>query len=207
MTERPNVLSPVAIGFNKVVFQKGATTRLNDMLVERFPRVQHIHAQLWGRSVFLFGSNFGTAFDCDASTPHQLNPRERISMDVHLSVSESVFAGRSNDVVEVPVRVRNESDLTFCFSNSPIGLSYHLRSEAGEMLTYDNSRSYFHRPLEPAQERDCKVLVRCPEKPGKYQLEIDLVWEGICWFKQHGNLAPVVNLNVAPGDHGNGPVV
>lgn len=62
------------------------------------------------------------------------------------------------------------------------------------MLAFDNLRQYFRDPLEPGQQRIVNLPVDCPETPGKYLLEIDLVWEGACWFKQKGNNAPIVSL-------------
>jgi hypothetical protein len=40
------------------------------------------------------------------------------------------------------------------------------------------------------------LAITCPADPGSYRVEIDLVWEGTCWFKQKGNRAPVVLLDV-----------
>ena len=196
MIENRQVLSPMAIGFNKVIFQKGATSRLNEVLLKRFPRLQHTAAQLWGEPVFLFGSNFGASFDLDRSTPHELVVRDKVSMQVKLNPQVPSINGCPGEIVPLPILVENESDIVLCFSNNPIGLSYHLMTRTGEMLAYDNARKYFYDPLGPGHQGIFEVLVSCPESAGRYQLEIDLVWEGICWFKQQGNTAPVVGLDV-----------
>jgi hypothetical protein len=38
--------------------------------------------------------------------------------------------------------------------------------------------------------------VTAPAQPGQYQLEIDLVWEGVMWFKDIGNPTATIPLSV-----------
>jgi predicted O-methyltransferase YrrM len=194
--DHPDRLTPLAIGFNKVLFQACKTSTLNQAFQSRFALLPHTTTELWGKPVFYFGSHLSNNVDFERSTPHQLVTRDTRSMVVRLQPTIDRAVGKPNEVVTVPVRVDNKSDLTLSFSGSPIGLSYHLMSSRGEMLAHDNARQYFHRPLAPGDAGSFHVLVTCPQSPGEYQLEIDLVWEGVCWFKDKGNIAPVVPLLV-----------
>ena len=38
--------------------------------------------------------------------------------------------------------------------------------------------------------------VAAPTQTGKYQLEIDLVWEDVMWFKDVGNPTAIIPLTV-----------
>ena len=77
---------------------------------------------------------------------------------------------------------------------APFGLSYHLLSVDHQLLQYDNARQWFTEPLLPGDSRTIDVPVRVPAIPGSYQLEFDVVWEGVTWFKSQGNEAPRIAL-------------
>ena len=162
----------------------------------RSPLALHTNARLWNEPVFVFGSNLSAAIDLEHSTAHRLAARKAISLAAGLFPAEERISGQPNQVLTLPVRVENRSDVTFCFGPNPIGLSYHLLSASGAMLLFDNVRRYFAEPLSPGQEAGLDLAITCPADPGSYGVEIDLVWEGTCWFKQKGNRAPVIALEV-----------
>ena len=64
------------------------------------------------------------------------------------------------------------------------------------MVKYDNKRSYLTAPLQPDADEVVELEVQAPNEPGSYQLELDLVWEGVAWFKEKGNPTCIVALNV-----------
>jgi glycosyltransferase involved in cell wall biosynthesis len=98
--------------------------------------------------------------------------------------------------VRLPVRVVNESTIAFRYGEFPFGLSYHLLSENGAVLQFDNPRSYFKAPLRPGEERVVELEIRAPEKAGGYALELDIVWETITWLKNRGGATSIVGLRV-----------
>jgi hypothetical protein len=42
----------------------------------------------------------------------------------------------------------------------------------------------------------CDLVVDAPSDHGKYRLELDLVWEGVMWFKDIGNPAALIPFSV-----------
>ena len=48
----------------------------------------------------------------------------------------------------------------------------------------------------PEQQAQVDLKVDAPPAKGTYQLEIDLVWEGVMWFKDVGNPTGLVTLEV-----------
>jgi hypothetical protein len=204
--DKGKTLVPLAIGFNKVLFQKKAdsrwfsqkkeSNRLNEAFLLRFPQVPNTTVQLWGSPVFHFGSNFSSWLDLEKSTPHHLVVRDAVAMRVNLDPKLSAMTGQPGQVLALPIRVENLSDMVFCFSEQPIGLSYHLTTPSGHVVAFENVRQYFYDPLRPGEERLVDLPIACPDLAGQYLLEVDLVWEGICWFKQKGNKTPLVPLQV-----------
>jgi hypothetical protein len=93
----------------------------------------------------------------------------------------------------IPVRVVNRATVDFGWD---IGLSYHLLSSDGRVVRWDNPRSQFHPVLSPGSEQQVNLGVVAPEVEGAYTLELDMVWEGIAWFKDRGNRTSTITLTV-----------
>ncbi|MCL4487938.1 MAG: glycosyltransferase [Chloroflexi bacterium] len=108
----------------------------------------------------------------------------------------SQFQAHRGQTVFVPVRVVNRSNIPFVERGALFGLSYHLRKADGKMLQFDNPRSYLSEPLRPGEERIIELPIVAPHQQGTYQAEIDMVWEGLCWFKRTGNATSLVRLTV-----------
>jgi hypothetical protein len=88
----------------------------------------------------------------------------------------------------VPVRLHNiDEAVTYKFSNSnhqhPINLSYHLIKDQ-KVFLFDGLRSPLNLDLAPKQGTIVYAIVQCPEEIGPYEIEFDLVQEGITWFSQ-----------------------
>src|SRR5262249_60641951 len=106
--------------------------------------------------------------------------------------TETVRAARG-EAIAIPVRVVNGMTVDFGWT---IGLSYHLYSSDGELVKWDNPRSAFNPALPPGREQLVRLVVIAPEKTGTYRLELDMVWEGVAWFKDKGNRTSTVSLMV-----------
>ncbi len=75
-------------------------------------------------------------------------------------------------------------------------MSYHLLSEAGELLRHDNQRTWITTPISPGEMRTVDVQIQSPSASGRYLLEVDLVWEQVMWFKDIGNPTAFATLTV-----------
>lgn len=192
LLERPGELVPIAIGHNKVLLQRGPASGLNALFAERYPEVPRTRAVMSGAEVLVFGSPVTPFFDLDRSTPSRLVTRE-VALRVELlprSPRAEVPAGK---VLVLEVLVRNRSDIALGWSDAPFGLSYHLR---GPMDRFENPRRWFIPPIEPGQERTETIFIGVPERTGDYEVEIDVVWEGIAWLRERGSAPARVALHV-----------
>jgi hypothetical protein len=70
--------------------------------------------------------------------------------------------------------------------------SYHWRSPDHELLVFDGERSPLPARLAPNESAVAAVSVVAPEKPGRYQLELDLVHEGVRWLEAGGTVEVIV---------------
>jgi hypothetical protein len=96
--------------------------------------------------------------------------------------------------VKLPVTVENRSETPFPHGKATFGLSYHLLSSSGQVLKFDNPRSYFEAPVAPGLSVTSELNIQAPTEPGSYKIEIDLVWESMWWAKEKGNPTSTVEL-------------
>jgi Methyltransferase domain len=193
--ERPGALRPIAIGFNKVLFQKEPSPfDLNERFARTFPHVRSSGVTLWGTPVRLFDAAFSAFFDCSRSTPQQLVPAEGVTVGARLEPAKPCVTACAGETVSIPVHVTNLSRIPLARGSSPFGLSYHLLTADHGLLRFDHAREWFTDPLSPGASRVVEVPIRVPDEPGCYEVEFDIVWEGVSWMKDLGNPTALVEL-------------
>ena len=190
-------LKPIAIGFNKVLFQKlPAPSDLNEVFDATFKRIPAQRAILWDTPVKYFTASFLPFFDLQNSLEHFLVLKPETDAAASFEPQVTTIEAEPGQLVKLPVTVQNRSDTPFPHGKATFGLSYHLLSSGGEVLKFDNARSYFEAPLQPDSSLTVDLTINAPAESGSYLLEIDLVWEGMLWFKEKGNPTCTVELIV-----------
>ena len=205
--EHPGALRPVAIGFNKVLLQcQPAPFDLNARFAERFPHVYAGRAVLWGTRVPLFDSGFSAFFDCTRSVPRRLVAADGLTVGARIEPTRLQVKAYAGGTVCVPVHLTNLSRLPLAHGATPFALSYHLWAADPQLSRFDNARAWFDEPLLPGAARTIDVPVAVPESPGTYEVEFDVVWEGVTWMKNQGNPTARITLeSLAAGSHGAAP--
>jgi SAM-dependent methyltransferase len=191
-------LTPIAVGFNKVLFQKApAAFDLRAAFARQFHYIPRETATLWETPIDSF-SSFAAFIDTRASSPGALLPNDAFRMDAALTFQSGDVTAPAGETISIPVRVVNRSTIPFVASPgaAPFGLSYHLRSDDGREVRFNNARSYFAQPLAPEEERVVNLAVDVPNARGRYTVEADIVWEGITWLKDRGLDTPSLGLLV-----------
>lgn len=197
--DHDGTLKPIAAGFNKVLFQNTpARFDLNEAFNRRFPYIPHKTVTFWETPIHSF-SSFGAFIDTRASSPRHLVPNNSFRIDALLAFETAdVTASPRGGTIHIPVRVVNRSNIPFVAgaADARFGLSYHLLSDDGRDIQFDNARSYFWQPLAPDEERIVDMTVQVPDVQGNYQVEADIVWEGLTWLKDRGLQTPRLRLAV-----------
>jgi Ig-like domain from next to BRCA1 gene len=65
-------------------------------------------------------------------------------------------------------------------------------------VTTEDNRAVMKDDLPPGGETEIKMTVRAPQMPGDYTLEIDMVHEGVTWFKEKGARPLLLPVRVQP---------
>jgi SAM-dependent methyltransferase len=195
--ERGDQLKPIAIGFNKVIFQKvGTDSDLESDFSANFPMIPKEQSVLWGQKVNHFTTSLRPFFDLSRSTPEALVPRQEGLVQASFEPQLTTLKCEPGKTIDLKVKVTNQSQEDLPYGDSVFGLSYHLLSSRGEMVRFDNARSYFSSPLKPDSSVETTLQVQVPNVSGSYIVELDLVWEGMLWFKEDGNPTCKINLMV-----------
>jgi len=121
---------------------------------------------------------------------------ERATVRAVIDPQVVVLNAHPGEKMRTPVRVVNQSTVTFRPGEFAFELSYHLLAVDGTVLAFENPRTLIEKPLRPGEERIIDLFIRAPEAYGFYFLEIDIVWGQVTWFKWEGNPAPLVKLVV-----------
>jgi ubiquinone/menaquinone biosynthesis C-methylase UbiE len=78
-----------------------------------------------------------------------------------------------------------------------LNLGNHWLSADRRMLVGNDGRSPLRGRLSPGQTTMIHLSITAPAKPGRYWLELDLVQEGIRWFKNAGSTSLRIPIRVA----------
>jgi SAM-dependent methyltransferase len=190
----PGELIPLAVGFNKALFQKRHDGKdLNAAFAETFPYLPRHVTHLWNQPVNIFLTGLAPFVDVSRSTPDAFVPQSELKIKANIEPQVPQVTTTLGHPVNLPVRVVNQSSIDFTWG---ISLSYHLRSATGEMIEWDNGRCIFEPALPPGEERLVHLGILSPGAAGQYRLELDLVWEGVCWFNEKGSATATVDLIV-----------
>lgn len=188
-------LQPLAIGGNKVLFQKpGAGSDLNDRFSSAFPFMPKNTTTLWDQLVFLFDYELRPFVDLERSTLARLLPAAQFVVGACIQAEVDSVQAKPGQMIGVPVQVTNASSIEFHWG---IFLSYHILAPDGSVVRWDNARSAFSPPLRPGERHLVNLAATAPNIVGTYLVEIDIVWEGITWFAERGSPTSTVMLNVA----------
>ncbi|MEZ4613985.1 MAG: hypothetical protein R2867_00525 [Caldilineaceae bacterium] len=97
---------------------------------------------------------------------------------------ESLVAGAT---VTVPITLRNAGSLTWRWGGgNPFRLGYHYyRNRRRLTMAAERSlRTDIPQDVPPDATVTMQARIALPTEPGNYTLELDLVHEGVTWFKQ-----------------------
>jgi hypothetical protein len=67
-----------------------------------------------------------------------------------------------------------------------VNLSYHWIGPRGVPAAFDGLRTPLRRAILPGDTLRMSMVVRAPSVAGRYELQIDLVEEGVTWFSRAG---------------------
>jgi hypothetical protein len=166
-------------------------------------RVFTVHAPPPRSSYFAHNASWEENFYVGAALTY-LGPVEVLDRDVYGVAWEGCEAPTSVAVAstfQVRSRVRNTSPSPWAAEGAGalIKLAYHWRHADGTMAILDGVRTALPREVAPDELLDADQTVRAPDTPGRYILELDLLYEFVSWFGDRtGGRTCRVEVDVTP---------
>ncbi|MEZ4661508.1 MAG: peptidoglycan recognition family protein [Caldilineaceae bacterium] len=96
------------------------------------------------------------------------------------------------EVIDVPITIKNTGSLPWNWGGShPFRLGYHYYRNRRQlpMNREQNLRTELPQDVAPGESITLTAHIALPSQPGNYTLELDLVHEGVTWFKEQGSKA------------------
>lgn len=121
------------------------------------------------------------------SSPRQLAPLPSTAFRAELRVDQESLTTQVGQRIEIPVAVRNLSDTIWpgCGRGSStyqIYVGSHWLDAQGNWVR-EEGRGSLPKDLGPGESANVKFSLNAPLQPGDYQLELDLLQEGVAWFR------------------------
>jgi hypothetical protein len=140
----------------------------------------------------------GTADDPNIPKPD--SPLPARAHKAELTLPEPLTTLKPGEKKSVKVKVKNASDVLWIVYGTREGVKYRVAvgnswlDGKGQLITTMDGRIGLPANLGPGQEVEVPLLITAPAERGDYILELDMVHEGVTWFKDMGS--PVLKVNV-----------
>ncbi|MCC6861887.1 MAG: methyltransferase domain-containing protein [Bryobacterales bacterium] len=73
-----------------------------------------------------------------------------------------------------------------------VHLGNHWLNGSGKVILFDDARACLPHDVGPGDTARVTIELSAPNRPGTYVLELDMVQEGVAWFKDKGSRSTVV---------------
>ena len=106
-------------------------------------------------------------------------------------------SGKVDSTIKLPVTVKNTSN--FVWNNvgaNLVDLSYNWYDSRGTRVVFNGERTPLPQSLAPLHSEKLNAVIKFPNKPGKYNLVLTMVQEGVTWFNDAGAQAPKFPVTV-----------
>jgi SAM-dependent methyltransferase len=126
----------------------------------------------------------------------QSEPMAEQAYRARIRPEQATLCAGSGAAVTISVHVKNVSEVVWPI----VYLGNHWLKADGSMLINDDGRAVLAPAVKPQQEVALKLTVKTPEQAGEYLLELDVVQEGVAWFKDKGSPTTIVPTQIRPAE-------
>ncbi|WP_041276168.1 hypothetical protein [Desulfosporosinus acidiphilus] len=113
------------------------------------------------------------------------------------SLNRKTLNCKPGQTITEKVVVTNTSNFIWPYDGSnPVHMSYHVLNTDKYSIIDDGLRSSLPKDLLPGQKVTLSLIVKAPNQQGQYIVQLDMVQEGVSWFKDKSKDIPLINLDV-----------
>jgi hypothetical protein len=120
---------------------------------------------------------------------------------VTISIETPPTSIKVNSSTHIKVKVKNISSVVWPSKGKPDGrykvnLAYHWLDMGDKVVVLDGLRTSLPHDINPDEEVMLNVLVAAPNNTGEYILELDMVQDGVSWFKDKGGKTTRIPMKI-----------
>lgn len=124
--------------------------------------------------------------------PRSRSPLPESAMRAEISVSQFPANARKGEQLRFKVHVVNRGDVVWggCERNAgpmQVSLGGRWLNPAGQTISKEEGRTRLPTDIAPSGAVDLEWIIDVPNQPGQYQLELDMLQEGVAWFGLKGS--------------------
>jgi hypothetical protein len=116
-------------------------------------------------------------------TKLRVGQKEIITIKVK-NISDVIWYARGGEI-------NNRQDNTFY-----IAAGNHWLDKDGKLTTAEEGHSGIPKDLKPGEDTAVTLQITAPKTPGEYILDLDMVQEGVAWFREKGSTTTKVPVTV-----------
>jgi hypothetical protein len=148
----------------------------------------------------LAGGDPYEALTCDARMRHLWNHGGAAGdrWRARLATGTAGLRGPAGSDAAFVLVVGNDSRLPWGDCGSQVRLGLRLRTLSGRLLRELPGVAVAPPALPPGASVTLEARVALPDEPGPYELFVDAVEEGVCWFSDRGSTPLALRLDVLP---------
>lgn len=170
------------------------------LILYRWPQVP---GDRWG-----IDGKMNVIADFRAALPRRYTWPDKLKAQVPAYAARFVAHGvpstlNANATASVDVRVRNEGSKTWPKAGAnPVRLGYHWLDAQNRSVNVPagDFRTEIPTDVAPGQEKPLTAKIGVPPQAGSYTLRLDMVEEGITWFRDRGSTPLALRVDVKPAD-------
>ncbi|MBR8829370.1 MAG: tetratricopeptide repeat protein [Gomphosphaeria aponina SAG 52.96 = DSM 107014] len=119
---------------------------------------------------------------------------------------EKTLVGIAGETLNFQVKVKNNSPVTWqATEKSGITLGNYWLEGTGKTIQGVDGRVYLLADVPPEGEIPLELPITIPIEPGNYLMALDLVEEGVTWFRNKGSQITIVQVEVISSEAGKNP--
>jgi len=113
---------------------------------------------------------------------------------------------RAGEITNINFKVKNASDVVWWQRGGEtndradnkfyIAAGSHWMDKEGNYTTEPEGHNGIPKDLRPAEETEMTLQITAPKTPGDWTLELDMVQEGVAWFREMGSSTTKVKVTV-----------
>src|ERR1041385_3524806 len=132
-----------------------------------------------------------------STVPDSLRPGDlRVQFEMLGTVPNKVGPG---DLLSLPVRIENTGDTLWLTETVSAGIvmpAVRIFDHAGDLVTEFHGEPMLPHAIAPSESVKIKIEYRAPQRPGSYQLKLDLVDQQVCWSEERGSRPLLIDFTV-----------